>query len=482
MNTEGYTRRDFLKKCAAVGVGGFLLSNRALEVHISAKRPNILFITADDMNYNSVGAYGCGISDITPNMDRLASEGMRFIHSHITIAVCQPCRSVLMTGRYPHRNGAEGFEAIDEDVPTLQEQLRAAGYMNGIMGKNGHLAPREKFCWDYYILGSDLGRGRDPALYYQHARTFFENARAAGKPFYLMANSQDPHRPFAGSQQEWDKWQTHPPYSRQITPEEAEIPGFLPELPDVRQEVSEYLTSVHRCDEIVGEVLRALKDTGFEDNTLVMFLSDHGMAFPFAKTNCYLNSTKTPWIVRWPGVVRPGMVDSEHFVSGIDYMPTILDAVGLTQVAEMDGTSFLPLLRGTAQRNRDKVFTVFHETSAKRRFEMRCVQNQKFGYIYNAWSDGQTEFKNESQSGLTMNAMKEAAQTDPYIAARVQLFLYRVPEELYNFEQDPDALLNLANDPMYEEQLNRMRQELLAWMEQTEDPLAPVFRDFVLSV
>ena len=466
-----------MSKCG-LAAGGVMLSNKSLQVRTHAKRPNVLFITADDMNYDSVGVYGCGIPDITPNIDKLAKEGLRFIHSHVTIAVCQPCRSVLMTGRYPHRNGAEGFEPIDVTVPTLQEQLRTAGYMNGIMAKNSHLAPREKFCWDYYITGSELGRGRDPALFYQYAKQFFEDAKAAGRPFYLMANSQDPHRPFAGSQQEWNKWSEHPPYSRQITTEEAEIPGFLPELPDVRQEISEYFMSVHRCDEVAGEVLRALKDTGFEDNTLVMFLSDHGMPLPFAKTNCYLNSTKTPWIVRWPGVVRPGAVDSRHFISGIDYMPTILDAVGLRQITGTDGVSFLPLLKGKTQENRDKVFTVFHETSAKRRYEMRCIQNKQYGYIYNAWSDGQTVFKNESQSGLTMNAMKEAAATDPTIDARVQLFLYRVPEELYKFETDPDALHNLAGEAEYEEQLSSMRQELLAWMVRNKDSLEETFRNF----
>ena len=474
-------RRDFLKKCMAVGAGGFVLSNQALEVRAGAERPNILLITADDMNYDSPGVYGCGISDITPNIDRLAAQGLRFTHSHITIAVCQPSRLVLMTGRYPHRNGAEGFEPIDTAVPTLQEQLRSAGYINGIMAKNSHLAPRAKFCWDYYIEGGELGRGRDPSLYYKYARKFFEDATAAGKPFFLMANSQDPHRPFAGSQQEQNKWKTHLPYSRKITTEEAEIPGFLPELKDVRQEVSEYFTSVHRCDQTVGQVLRALKDTGFEDSTLVMFLSDNGIALPFAKTNCYLNSTKTPWIVRWPGVVKLGTVDTEHFISGIDYMPTILDAVGLPQVGGMDGTSFVPLLTGAGRKNRDKVFTVFHETSAKRRYEMRCVQNKKFGYIYNAWSDGQTVFKNESQSGLTMNAMKQAANTDPDIAARVQLFLYRVPEELYDFESDPDALHNLADDPIYQQQLATMRQELLAWMESTNDALISGYREFIFS-
>jgi N-sulfoglucosamine sulfohydrolase len=442
---------------------------------------NVLLITADDMNYNSVGAYGCGISNITPHIDQLAAEGLRFENAHITIAVCQPSRSVLMTGRYPHRNGAEGFEPIDGDVTTLQERLNAAGCLNGILSKTTHLQPTAKFFWDTLVLSADLGVGRDPALYYQHAKAFFDGAKAAGKPFFLMANSQDPHRPFADSQQEWNKWGEHKPFSRRITEIEAEIPGFLPELPDVRTEIAEYFTSVHRCDETVGEVLRALSDAGLEDDTLVMFLSDNGMALPFSKTNCYLNSTKTPWIVRWPGHVAPGTVDTEHFISGIDYMPTIIEAAGLAPVEGMDGQSFLPLLTGGAEPWRDKVFTVFHETSAERRYEMRCVQNAEFGYIYNAWSNGATVFKNESQNGLTMDAMKDAAQTDPDIAARVELFLYRVPEEFYDFRNDPDALNNLIGDAAHKERADWFRRQLAQWMRRFEDPLWPQYEAQVMA-
>jgi N-sulfoglucosamine sulfohydrolase len=458
---------------------GLLLSSKAVDIHATKDRPNFLLITADDLNFNSCGIYGCTVPDITPNIDKLAADGVKFDHGHVTIAVCQPSRSVLMTGKYPHRNGAEGFQPIDDTTPTLQEYLHNAGYLNGIMAKNSHLKPVEKFFWDYYIEGSSLGRGRSPSLFYDYAKTFFQTARDAGRQFFLMANSQDPHRPFAGSQQEMDKWGESVPFDRQITTAEAEIPGFLPELPDVRQEIAEYFTSVHRCDQIVGEVLRALDETGYRDNTLVMFLSDNGMALPFAKTNCYLNSTQTPWLARWPGVINPGTIDSEHFISGIDYMPTILKAARLDGPNDMDGNSFLPVLYGRGQKDRESVVTVFHETSGKKRFEMRCVQNKNFGYIYNAWSDGQTEFKNESQSGLTMDAMEEAALTDPNIAARVNLFLYRVPEELYNFATDPDALNNLIDDPSYATQLEKLKSELLAWMEETKDPLKPTFEQIL---
>ena len=158
----------------------------------AGRRVNVLLLLADDLNYDSLGVTGCKVPGITPNLDRLAAEGMRFEHAHVTVAVCQPSRSALMTGRYPYRNGAMGFEPIRLDVPTLPESLRAAGYLNGIMAKVEHLAPIQKFCWDVIVRAEDLGEGRNPGLYYQQAKAFFDRARGESRPFFLMANSQDP--------------------------------------------------------------------------------------------------------------------------------------------------------------------------------------------------------------------------------------------------------------------------------------------------
>jgi len=447
----------------------------------SARRPNILLITADDMNWDSVGCFGARVPAITPNIDRLASEGLHFMHAHVTIAVCQPCRSVLMTGRYPHRNGAEGFEPIDTRVPTLQEQLHRAGYLNGILGKVSHLAPASKFPWDMVGTPEALGQGRGPQRYYEFSRTFFERAKTQRKPFFLMANSHDPHRPFHGSEQERSKWKTMPDDvatpSRVYKPEEVTVPGFLPDLPNVRREVAQYCSSVRRCDDTVGAVVAALRASGQYENTLIMFLSDHGMAFPFAKTNCYLNSTRTPWIAVWPGRIKAGTVDETHFISGIDFMPTALDAAGLPLPAGMDGFSFLPVLEGRSQPRRDKVFTEFHQTSGRRRFPMRCVQNARFGYIFNPWSDGERVFRNESQSGLTFKAMQAGAKTDAEIAARVKLFQYRVVEEFYHLKDDPDALRNLIGSPEYRGELKELRDALRERMKQTGDPVLEAFEN-----
>lgn len=477
-------RRRFLR-AAAGGTAGLVAGARARAVEDATGRPNILFITADDMNWDSVGAFGCQVAGATPSIDRLAGEGIRFEHAHLTIAVCQPCRESFMTGRYPHRNGALGFEPIRRDVPTLSEQLHGAGYLTGIFGKNGHYAPADRFFWDVSVTPRELGAGRDPQEFYAHAKEFLANAQAAQKPFFLHANSADPHRPFPESQQEKAREDQRPAQfpqvSRTFAPEEVIVPGFLPDIPDVRKEVAQYFTAVHRCDETVGRLLAALEESGSADNTIVLFLSDNGMAFPYAKTNVYLNSTKTPLIVRWPGKARPGSMDREHFVSAADIMPTLLEALGLPEVEGTDGRSFLPLLFGGRQDGREQVFTVFNKTSANREYLMRCVRTAEFSYIFNPWADGKTEFRNESQSGLTMKAMQAAGETDPQIAERVRFFLFRAPEEFYRVKDDPNELSNLIDGAQYADQIETMRQKLAAEMERTEDPLLETFRTYLAA-
>lgn len=444
---------------------------------------NFLLITADDMNWDAVGAFGCPVPDVTPNLDRLASQGVRFRHSHVTAAVCQPSREVLMTGRYPHKNGGMGFEPIWDHVETLQERLSAAGYLNGILGKVGHCAPVERYCWDERQDQGDLGHGRDPGIYRSCTKRFLERARSESRPFFLMANAHDPHRPFVGSQQEADRFgddvKRIPLPSASFSPEDVVIPGFLPDLPEIRLEISQYYNSCRRCDDTVGAVLEELDASGLADETVVMFLSDNGMAFPFSKTNCYLNSTRTPWIVRWPGVTGAGKFDETHFISGIDFTATVLDIAGLDPIPDVDGKSFADVLRGETDDARDRVFTVFHKTSAGNEYPMRGVQMTQYGYIYNAWSDGKTIFKNESQSGLTWKTMDAAAKEDEGIAARTRHFQYRTPEELYDFQADPDGLVNLIDDPAHRDRVESFRRTLLDWMIENEDPVLDTFRGHI---
>jgi N-sulfoglucosamine sulfohydrolase len=449
---------------------------------------NILLITADDMNYNSVGVFGCPIGGTTPNLDKLAGQGVRFTNAHVNIAVCQPSRGAIMTGMYGHNSGVEGFEYYKGNKPTMTERLRDAGYLTGMLGKVSHSVPKfdteaEKFDMIKRGLTGDneLGFGRDPQKYYEHAKSFFLRAKKENKPFFLMANSHDPHRPFAGSDDEKQKFNNVlekgliPNPSKIFKAEEIEVPAFLPDLPDIRKEIAQYYSSVRRCDDTVGKILQALEESGLQDKTLVIYISDNGMAFPFSKTNCYLNSTKTPFIARWPGRIIPG-VDSVHFISAIDFLPTFLEIAGITPPGDIDGVSFLPLLNQKPQKNREVVFTQFYETSAKERYEMRAVQNKQHGYIFNPWSNGKTRFRNESQAGLTFMAMKEVASENKEIARRVNLFEFRVVEEFYDFRNDPDALHNLIDDPSYRQEISELRKELIKRMKDSNDP---AYNDFV---
>ena len=448
--------------------------------------PNVLLISLDDMDAGTPGAFG-GPTGVTPRIDALASEGMLFRRAHVATAVCQPSRSAIMTGRWPHRNGAEGFEPIDDGVPLLTSLLAERGYLCGILGKVTHLAPVDRFGWDTAIDMPDLGMGRNAEVYGQQVREFLAGASTQDRPWFLMANAHDPHRPFHGSaqEQEWfseEQRASYPGPSDGLEVTGEAPPGFLPDLPGVREEFHEYLASCRRADDVVAEVLAALDDSGQRDDTLVLFLSDNGMAFPFAKANCYLRSTLTPFIVRWPGVVEPGSEETEAFVSMLDLFPTICEAVG-ADAGPHDGQSLMPLLtrQETEPRARERIFSVFHETAMKSRFEMRCVQDGRWGYIWNAWADGEATYRAENMMGLSWPAMLEAAETDPGVVSRVEFYLSRTAEELYDLEADPHALDNLAQSPQRHAELEDARGALAAWMRDVDDPLTSRYAAEVLA-
>ncbi|MBP7140268.1 MAG: sulfatase [Opitutaceae bacterium] len=442
------------------------------------------------MNWDSVGAYGCPVPGTTPHIDALASVSTRFTNAYVTVGVCAPSRGVMMTGRYPHSTGATGFGLMPASVRTVPELLKAAGYVCGIIDKIGHLRPVEKYGWAKTY--ADTSNGRSPKSYGRITGEFIKFARESGRPFFLMANARDPHRPFAGSRQERqyidnprnaDERNWAQPRavagmgrpSRIFRTDEVVVPAFLPDIPDIREEVANYYSSVRRCDDTVGAILEALEDSGQSADTIVLFLSDNGMAFPFAKFSCYPNGTRTPLIVRWPGRTRENEVMNE-VVGGVDLAPTLLEAAGVHPPSEMDGRSFLPLLLGADQEDRVRAFAAFYETQLREQVPTRAVYERQYCYIYNRWSDGATECQDEFHKGLALQAIIEAARTDGVIAKRLVHFLFRTPEELYDMTSDPHALRNLADNTAYRETLERLRGEMETWMIKTGDPLLPVFR------
>ena len=224
------------------------------------KRPNILMIIADDMNWDSPGCIGGAAPEITPNIDGLAAAGMRFEHAYMNIAVCTPSRSVMLTGLYPHNNGAEGFQRIRPGTPTLSAILSEEGYFCGTVGKP--LRQQDVFHWSVVYrwqgTGDEKKWGRDPGQYRRLARSFFQMAAESQQPFFLMASSHDPHRPYSGGASR-ERHFERAASSRTYRPDEVKVPGFLP---DIRKEMAGYCTSTRRLDYMVGVVLEELAEAG----------------------------------------------------------------------------------------------------------------------------------------------------------------------------------------------------------------------------
>jgi N-sulfoglucosamine sulfohydrolase len=447
--------------------------------HAPAVPLNILIITADDLSADSLGSFGCKLAGTSPNIDRLASEGTRFNYAHVVCANCMPSRNAMLSGLYPHNNGVEGFYQVkNPSYPVMTDLMKQAGYFVAIRHKVGHSTPYAPYAWDLILdrnPGDERPEVRDPKSFKTTTTRGINAAKDAGKPFCLMMNIGDPHKPFYSE----GRGRTGPdPFvpSRVFKPAEVPIPGYLFDDPVVRTEMAHYFSSVRRADDAVGEILDALEESGQAENTVVIFLSDHGMGMPFVKTQLYHHSTHTPLVVRWPGVTKAGSVDREHVIAGVDFLPTLLDIVGANHPDRLDGRSFEPILRGKSQDNRDYMVKEYNENSGGSRDPMRAVETKKYLYIFNAWSDGKKRMRTATQGTFTYARMQQLAKTDKTMAKRLDEFDHRVLEELYDVEKDPDCLKNLISDPAHKDEVAKLRKNLEEWMVKTGDPLLNVFR------
>ncbi len=454
------------------------LSFLILVSSLSAK-PNLLIITTDDMSCDSVGAYGCKLKDTTPNMDKLAAQSLRFNHSHVVVGNCMPSRNVMWSGKYPHNNGIEGFVSIPKEqkkYPVLGEIMKDGGWFTGIRHKVSHSTPYSPFPWDIVLGDEKKDDAKNPASWGVAAKTGINAAKVAGKPFCLMLNIADPHKPFYGEGKRGDTTPDKNMPSRVFTPEEVPVPGFLPDDPAIRKELSLYYSSVRRADDSVGQILAALKASGEDENTIIVFLSDHGMPLPFAKTQLYHHSSRTPLMVRWPGVTKAGSVDDEHMISSVDLLPTILDMLEIAQPGGFDGKSFAGVLKGEKQPERTMVFKEHNENAGGQNTPMRAVQTKDWLYIFSPWSNGKRIMTGATNGTATCRQMRVLAKNHEQIAGRIDLFDHRVPEEAYEVRYDPDALTNLIAKPENAAQVAVLEKAMEDWMVRTGDPLLEVFR------
>lgn len=434
---------------------------------------NVLLVTADDMNADSSGWMGNPLK-ATPNLDAFAATAHRFVNNHVSAPICQPSRSALMTGRVPHRSGALGFHPIHAGVPTMVSQLQNAGWHTSVIDKHPHMKPDVEFPWDIKLGGS----GKNPRLFGEHVAACIAAAKEAGKPFFLNANITDPHRPFAGSSKKNQKAQAGKigeGDAIRVKPNEVTVPAFLEDIAPVRSEVAEYFTSIRRLDASFGELMKALDASGQKDSTVVLFMSDHGMSFPFSKATVYRNGTWSPLLVRWPG-----MGDSQtrqEFVSSLDVLPAVLELLGQPALEGIDGRSWLPLLNGQTQPDRDYVITHVNSVSSGKSFPQRCIRTAEFSYQFHAWPDGSPQFKVEAMSGKSYAAMELAAKQDPKIRSRVDQLVIGVKEQFFDLCTDADERVNVIHDPNHADTIRRLKKLLLAHMVKTDDPQLGNFRD-----
>lgn len=451
----------------------------ALGSSLFAAKPNLLIITTDDMSCDSVGVYGCKLKDTTPNMDRLAAQSLRFNYAHTVVGNCMPSRNVMWSGKYPHNNRIEGFRAMskaEKDYPVLGDLVKDAGYFTGIRHKVSHSTPYSPFPWDIVLGDERKDDAKNPATWGKAATAGITAAKKAGKPFCLLLNIADPHKPFYAEGKKGEVVPDKNVPSKVFTPEEVPVPGFLPDDPIIRQGLSLYYSSVRRADDSVGAILAALKASGEDENTIIVFLSDHGMPLPFSKTQLYHHSTRTPLMIRWPGVTKAGAVDDEHMISTVDLLPTILDMLQIAQPGGFDGKSFAAVLKGGKQPERTMVFKEHNENSGGQNTPMRAVQTKDWLYIFNPWSNGTRVMGGATAGTVTCRQMRVLAKTNEAIAARIDLFDHRVPEEAYEVHYDPDALTNLIAKPEHAAQVAMLEKAMEDWMVRTKDPLLEVFR------
>jgi len=424
---------------------------------------NVLLVTADDLNGDSPGWMG-GTAIRTPTLDALAAESHRFLNAHVTAPLCQPSRAALMTGRVPHRNGAVGFDPIRDDVPTLVEILRAHGWFTAALNKLEHMQPPAKFPWDVALEGS----GKRPAAMRAQVSAVLAAADRAGRPFFVNANLTDPHRPFR---------RVPDPGRDGPHPHILHLPAFLDDLPAVRAELRSYFASVARLDDGLAAVLDALAASGHTDDTAVVFLSDNGMSFPFAKATVYRSGTWAPTLLRYPDMPPPA--DHSEMVSSVDLMPTLLELLGVAAPPGLDGRSVIPLVHGETQAARDVVVTHVNTVSSGARFPQRCIRTRTRSLLWQPWADGVARFDAEPIRSAAFRAMRGAAGRDGRIARHVHQLLDGVPLALYDLERDPGERRNVFDLPAYRTDFERLASALLAHMARTGDPELAHFRTAV---
>ncbi|MEQ8785045.1 MAG: sulfatase [Pirellulaceae bacterium] len=457
-------RRFLLLSCAAL-----LCAEAAIAAE--AARPNVLLITSED-NGPDIGCYGDTFAR-TPNLDRLAGQGVRFERAFVVTASCSESRGGILTGLYPHQSGQIGlathrYHMYRDDTPNLASLLKAHGYRTGLIGKL-HINPASAFPFDFRPKVTEFNSfsRRDVRRVADAAREFFT---ASDAPFFLMVNYSDAHLPFL-------RQQAGLPESPLSADDVRPLPWVGLDTPALRQSTADYYNCLARLDTGVGWLLEALEATGKDDDTLVIYLGDHGAQFPRGKLASYESSLRVPLIVRWPGVTQAGV--REQLVSTVDLLPTILEATAAphsdkASAAALPGRSLLPLLQDEPTAWRDHLMTEYHGHYPLLYFPQRTVRDDRYKLIVNLLQDRPNPVAAActSQAQVSYVSREDVAAGSPPVRQAYATWSSAPPVELYDLERDPHERRNLADDPSLAVVKMRLLDHLRAWQAATNDPLA----------
>jgi N-sulfoglucosamine sulfohydrolase len=447
-------------RMAIAGLGVLLA---AAGVSAGASPRNVVLMIGDDQGLQA-GCYGDKVIQ-TPGMDRLAAAGTRFAHAFAAVSSCSPSRSVIFTGQFNHTNGQYGLAHEPHNFSSFQRvrslplMLYEAGYRTAYIGKH-HVEPIEAYPFEEQLPCP--GGPRSVAKMAESARKFI--AASDNRPFFLMVGFTDPHRAKDGYANE-GKY----PGVKQVRykPEDIPVPAWLPDKPEVRQDLADYYESISRLDQGIGLFLDAIKDTGREKDTLVIYVSDNGPPFPGAKTNLYEPGIHLPLIVSAPGQTRRGVTCS-GLVSFVDITPTILEWAGVKPPKDVAGRSLVPILDEDEPQGWDTVYGShsFHEVTMY--YPMRMIRTRKYKYILNLAHCLEYPFASDIWGSATWQSILR--DKDTHCGKRtVKALLQRPKEELYDLSSDPDEVNNLAGDPGHAEVLGELRARLKRWREETKD-------------
>jgi N-sulfoglucosamine sulfohydrolase len=446
------------------------------------KRASILLITTDDHGVQ-VGCYGDKLAR-TPNLDRLAEQGVRFTQAYIAQASCSSSRSAMLTGLYPHQNGQFGLTndyEMHPGIETLPAMLKKQGYRTGIIGKL-HVRPESAFPFDFWEIKS-AKETRYVRNVNRSAQRFLEST--GDEPFFLMVNLFDPHRPYDAESNQCGGLPEKPLGPDDIKP--FEFMGV--DVPELRAEVAAYYNCVSRLDTGIGLLLETLEQRGLAENTLVIFLGDHGVPFTRAKVSCYEAGEQVPFIVRWPQG-RHGKV-CDRLISSVDIVPTLAELIGFAPQAELPGKSLLPLLQGKSPEWRQFVCAEYTAHRKEHYYPRRSIRTVRYKLIHNLLHDrlnpltgiGPVRAASETgavKSGSIWNVLNpEFYQPGRFSGGspeeiRAAYGAYRdAPEyELYDLENDPFERVNLVGNPEAAAIFEALKMNLKKWQAETGDPFA----------